>query len=326
MQEQSTAKIATTTSKTTKLDFSCLKEKPRLCLKSDAVGGYGYICSNDRYFLCCPNGGFSLIDKEGHEQKLNIKRDFSCSRICWSSYLQKNFLLSTDQKLYMLDPVKQQLTMVKSLRKNSDMYYCVCYEKMLVLWPWKINSSVEIYDLSLPAAIGDDDDDDKSIIKSLETPIQILQLTLKSEEVDRIKQVCFSSDGKYLGLVTYYFDNNGHDSGYDTMFHLRAFRHDGNEKLEKKKVTSIWECGSWLVALPDRKFLVTGRSEGELIVLDYSISAASINIDDDSRPNTEISDIEQVTYNTQSGIAMFAVCGTCLAIEGLEGEIRFYDL
>jgi hypothetical protein len=69
IQEQSTAKIAATTSKTAKLDFNRLKEKPRLCITSNTDGGYGLICSNDQYFICCSNGGFSLINKEGHEQK-----------------------------------------------------------------------------------------------------------------------------------------------------------------------------------------------------------------------------------------------------------------
>jgi hypothetical protein len=69
MQEQSTLKIVATKSRTEKLDFIRLKEKSRLCIKSNTDGGDGILYSNDQYFLHCQSADFSLIDKEGHEQK-----------------------------------------------------------------------------------------------------------------------------------------------------------------------------------------------------------------------------------------------------------------
>ena len=317
MQEQSTMKIDATTSKTAKLDFDYLKEKARLCIKSDMGGVYCNICSNEQYFLCYSGDGFSLIDKEGHEQILNIKRDFSVSDVCWSSYLQFFFVLSNDQKLYTLDPIKQKLKMVKTLHESPIMCNCACYEKTLVLLPRKSYSSIEMYDLSSPAAI-----DDESIIKSLETPIQILQLALYSGEVE-IEKVCFSSDGKYLALVTYLCDFNYSDSGYEVMFHLHAVRQDGNERMKREGEIVLWNYSTWLIALPDEKLLVRGRSEDQLVVLDYS---KSININDDSNSNNQKLEIEQVGYNAQCKTTAFAICGNCLALVGLDGEIRLYDL
>jgi hypothetical protein len=111
-----------------------------------------------------------------------------------------------------------------------------------------------------------------------------------------------------------------------TVFQLRPFRHDGNQKLEKKGEATIWQSGSWLIALPDEKFLVKGFFEGTLILLDYSTSAASININDGSSSKNQRSKTKEIDYTIQGRILTFAICGNCLAIEGLEREIRFYDL
>jgi hypothetical protein len=316
-QQQPTAKNAGKTTKPAKLDFDRLKKSPRLCINSEVDEGFGIICSNDEYFIFCSTSGFSLIDKEGHQQKLSIKLDFTVLDICWSSYLQKFFISSEDSNLYLLDPKAQTLKMVK-----KGVARFACYEKTLIVY--ESRSTIGVYRLTSSAAA---DDDGEWLMKSLEKPVEILGPPITCDADESIQQIYFSSDGKYLVLGLYFVDYNGEHPESYSWGAFRVFRHDGDGDMMRKIETRISLSSGWrLLALPDEKFLQLRSYDGHLIVLDYSTSTA-INNDScgNSYDNQEPS-IKTTEYDLQRTVLAISICDNCLAVKTSDNEICLYDL
>ncbi|CAF1446012.1 unnamed protein product [Rotaria sordida] len=310
-----------------KLNFDRIKESPRLCIKSNMDDGYCETCSNDEYFIVyCQSSGFTLIDKEGHEQKLNIKHDFPVLGIRWSSYLQKFLVLSydNDHKLYLLDLIKQKLKMIKSFGENQPMNVWTCYEKTLLIVPQRNRQLIEMYRLPSLSTTNDDE----LIIKSLEQPIEILTPSIVWGKIDRIRQLCFSHDGKYLALVSYYLDDSAGRPEEEDWFHLFAFQHDGEgNNILKRHTYPTLTAGSCVIALPEEKYLMKDMyCIHQLILVNYSESTVANNDNNSNDSDRQKWCVKQTDYDTQSTVSAISICGNCLAIKTSDKEICFYDL
>ena len=318
-QQQPTANNADKTIKPAKLDFDRLKEKPRLCINSEAGEDFGIICSNGEYFICCSTSGFILIDKEGHQQKLNIKLDFTVYDICWSSYLQKFFISSVypDYALYLLDPKAQTLKKV-----NKKVSRFACYEKTLLVYASR--TTIEVYRLASSAAA---DDDDECLMKSLEEPVEILGPPITCDADESIYDIYFSSDGKYVVLGLHYidYDYGEHPESY-SWGAFRAFRYDGDGDMMRKIGPNISNPdGRCLLALPNETFLHLRSYDRALRVLEYAPSTAVITDSCGNSHNQELS-IKETEYDLQRNPLAIAICGNCLAVKTSDNEICLYDL
>jgi len=241
-------------------------------------------------------------------------------------HIYENFFLVSgkhDHKLYLLDPIEQELKMVKKFGGNPLINRCTCYENTLLL-STNGSSTIEVYHLSLPAIA----DDDESIMKSLEQPINILKPPTKYGKGNTAEHMCISSDGKYsfLGLKLHQmdFDTGGRPESF-TWFELRVFRHDDGHTLKmKKSIDSVDDVR--FVALPDEKILIISPNSQQVTVLDYSTSTTTLNDNDDSGSDDQNFDIKETKYSTQSSILAASICGNCLVAKTSESEISFYDL
>ncbi|CAF1128722.1 unnamed protein product [Rotaria sordida] len=311
-----------------KLNFDRVKESPRLCIKSNMDDDYGAICSNDEYFIIyCQSSGFTLIDKEGHEQKLNTKHDFPVIGIRWSSYLQKFLVLSgdNDHKLYLLDPIKQKLKMIKNFGENRPTDVWTCYEKTLLIVTQRSYRLIEMYRLPSLSTT----DDDELIIKSLEQPIEILTPSIVWGKIDQIRELCFSHDGKYLALVSYYLDDSAGRPEEEDWLQLFAFQHDGEgNKILKRHTYPTLTAGSCVLALPEEKYLTNNAYSRKhlLILVDYSETAEPNNIDESDPSDRQKWFVKETDYDTQNTVSEISICGNCLAIKTSDKEICFYDL
>jgi hypothetical protein len=247
------------TQKGPSINLTKLKNAPRLSM---TIGPADFpLATSEHGFLYCPHKHLTLINTIGQEL-FTVKRSFGILDICWSSCLNKFFILSTANTLHSLDVDTRQLTRVIEFSR-ANIRSCTCYSETLMVSNYDHKSFIDVYSLG----------SDCQLTESYELPI----LGRKNQYVEIIRL-----SATYLGVML-----NQHDIERN-WFELR--RPDDMSVLHSIDLLYN-EYVHRIIVLPNNEFLIHAHGGEELFVLAKNAPLAA-----PIKPNAAQSKIVSTAY------------------------------